>query len=186
MYISVVVDKASFLSEAQKIFKEYQGLETQEILKKMEEIYNYAVGDKKVDDRAKELVESTLEILFKLPSTYVIPYSFIKSPVGRVLFMVLFGSNEKYYSSNDVTAIIGKTRSLISHDLKQGLLVADQYGGRKNIFIYESDLKTYMISKGMEKREAELRISLFKEYQRKGLDHKKINQLIEEQIGKQD
>lgn len=180
----MIVDKASYLSEAQKIFKEYQGIDLNAILKRMEEIYSYATGDKEIDDEAKELVEGILEVLFRLPSTYVIPYSFIKSPVGRVLFTVLFGTNENYYSSNDVTAIMGKTRSLISHDLKQGLLIADQYGGRKNIFIYESDLIAYMLKKGIEKRETELRISLFKEYKRKGYDHKKINQLIEEQVKK--
>lgn len=184
MYNIVVVDRALYLSEAQKIIAEYQGLNEKEFLEKMDKIYSYASGDYKVDDAARALVEEILELLFKLPTTYVIPYSFIKSPVGRVLFTVLFGSNEKYYSSKDVTAIIGKTRSLISHDLKEGLLVADQYGGRRNIFIYESDLKDYMKRKGMGIKEIELRISLFRKYQRQGLDHKKIQQLIEEEVSK--
>lgn len=179
----MIVDKTIYMREVSKMLKSYESrMDVSELVKKFEEVYEYASNQKEMDCTAVNLVDRLLEILFKLPTTYMIPYSFINSPVGRVLFSVKFWNDEAVFSTAEIVLIMGRTRSLISHDLKNEVLIGQKMGRKQIIYVYQTDLVNYMVSKNIPREEAIRRIEKYKKLKSMGLDYERIKALMREDI----
>lgn len=173
----MIVDKTIYMREVKKMLKSYESrMDTSEIVGKFEQVYEYASNQKEIDYNAANMVNRLLETLFKLPTTYMIPFEFIDSPVGRVLFSVKFWRDEEIFSTAEIILIMGKTRALVSHDLKNETLIGKKMGRKQNIFVYQSDLVNYMISKNMTKEEALKRIDQYKRLKGMNLDYETIKE----------
>lgn len=176
----MIVDKTIYMREVEKMLMSYESrMDISELVGKFEQVYEYASNQKEIDYNAVNLVNRLLETLFRLPTTYMIPFEFIDSPVGRVLFSVKFWGDEELFSTAEIILIMGKTRALISHDFKNEILIGKKMGRKQNIFVYESDLVNYMISKNMTKEEALSRIEKYKKLKGMNLDYDKIKKQMQ-------
>lgn len=178
------MDKETYRKEVKKIFATNTAIKgNTKLREKLDRAYELSKklesGEIIKQQEAHTLVKEILETFFKTPfsDSFSIPINFIESPLGKMLFGLKFGIPEKAYTTAEITAIMGKTRSLISHDSKNGLVRSEKKG--KNIIIYENDLIDYMISKGMSRTEAKKRISLYQQFKEQGYDLKDIKDKIE-------
>lgn len=178
------MDKETYSKEVKKIFATNAVLKRNSKLNdKLDRAYELSKklesGEIIKPQEAHKLVKEILEIFFKDPfsDSFSIPMRFIESPLGKMLFGLKFGIPEKAYTTAEITAIMGRTRALISHDSKNGLVRSEKKG--RNIIIYENDLIDYMVSKGMSHTEAQKRITLYQHFKEQGYDIKQIKDKIE-------
>lgn len=131
-------------------------------------------------DEAHALVTEILEYLFqdKFSDSYSIPIEFINSSIGKVLFSLKFGLPERAYNTTEITIIMGITRALISHDLKNKDIIVSRIG--RNIIVYERNLIEYMKSKDMSNEEIKKRISTYLKLNAEGVDDAEIRKQIED------
>lgn len=172
-----------YLKEVEKI---NQLKQNPELRSKMDEAYNLL---NKIDglnddekERAQTLVREILEAFFKdsFSESFSVPIEFIESPLGKMLFSLKFGVPEREYTATEVTAIMGRTRALISYDKKTDRLASGEKG--KNTVILEKDLIAYMKSKNMSMDEIDERLKLFRKLKIEGFSNDEIKIKIKEYI----
>ena len=103
-------------------------------------------------NKQNDTVDEIINCLF--PKTFtkdnMIPYSFVFTPIGTVLFTTLF-NNTNYCSMNDVIEYSfkyykkGLSRQYLSQEIYQGRLKALKYNGRWKF--RKSDVKKYFENK---------------------------------------
>ncbi len=121
-----------------------------------------------------DTVSNALSILFKGKYTdFSIPYNFIDSAVGCVLFSVKFGAQEAIFTPIEVATITNKTKSLISHDIKNLKLCASMYN--KSYTITKSSLISYMCNKGYSREHSLELINTFSKLKSNGYSLKDIS-----------
>lgn len=139
-----MVDKSTFISKVNEL-----SIDTKitEDLIKAYDLYASIQFGGNPDPDLLNLPDHILKVLFSNPFDFSIPMSFINSPIGEVLFKIKFNlESEAYFTPLEISIIINKTKSLISYDIKNELLVASKHG--KNLVITKSSLINYMNLKG--------------------------------------
>lgn len=182
-----MVDKQLFNKEVEEILEKVN--DKTNLKEKLENAYDlskklHVFGEHVDRIEAHELVSEILEYLFKdkFSTSYSIPIEFIESEIGKVLFTLKYGLAEAVYTTGEITIILGKTRALISHDVKEGNVRASKKG--RNIIMYERDLIQYMRSKNMSNDEVQMRLSLYSKLKEKGLNIKEIEIEFKKEINK--
>lgn len=184
----MVVEKDMFKEEVERILEQVSGKAANDLKDKLDKAYDLAnklhVFGEQIDRTGQELADEILEYLFKdkFSQSYSIPMEFIEGPVGKVVFSLKLGIAESVYTTAEIIVIMNITRALISHDLKNGLVMGMKKG--RNIIIYERDLIRYMQSKKMGKDEIKLRLSLYAELVNKGLGEEKLAQAFQDEFSK--
>ncbi|MFW5648288.1 MAG: hypothetical protein ACOCG5_04315 [Candidatus Alkaliphilus sp. MAG34] len=105
-----------------------------------EDLYSAALGKKKEDNNV--LVEKIVNELFKMPymPSPLIPWEFIKSPVGEVLSIVVFGMPlkiDEIIFANELADLAGVTVQHISQEIKRGNL--DAYQKPNGVWLIRED-----------------------------------------------
>lgn len=104
-----------------------------------EDLYSAALGKKKDNN---VLIEKIVNELFKMPymSSPLIPWEFIKSPVGEVLSIVVFGMSlkiDEIIFANELADLAGVTVQHISQEIKRGNL--DAYQKPNGVWLIRED-----------------------------------------------
>lgn len=83
-------------------------------------------------DGCRKRIVDVLEKLFKMDFSYeyAIPWKFISSPIGEVLFRLYFLDAEKQYTPTEISQLINSTRQYITNEIKYKKLLAHKIGGR--------------------------------------------------------
>ncbi|MFT8349211.1 hypothetical protein [Clostridium saccharoperbutylacetonicum] len=125
------------------------------------------------DSDTSSLIDELLEHLFssKLKnSNFCIPFTFINSPIGNVLFTTKFNnnSNNNSFTLAEVAILTNRSRALISMDLKASNLNASIFG-KGTFFVTMPNLIEYMESKNFSTSVSKKRIHDFLTLKNQGL-----------------
>lgn len=147
---------------SKKIFmKEVNRIKNEEIRIKLSNIYDHLTGVNKLDN-AKEVINEILESMFCLSKDVgiLIPYSFLDSNIGRVLFSAFYGFNQSIYTINDIIDFTksekkpkGFTRQYIIKEINNGNIAGVFFNS--NWFFYEDEINRYLLKKGLNTIEHE-------------------------------
>lgn len=125
-----------------------------QISSKLYELYDHLLGTKKIKN-AKMAVKSILSEMFKTQysSETNIPLKFLDTSVGKVLFGILFGTDEKMYIVNDIIQLTvsdkrpkGVSRAWLAKEIKEGYLKGTYQNGRWTFT--ESEVDEYLELRG--------------------------------------
>ncbi|MGL5381740.1 helix-turn-helix domain-containing protein [Clostridium sp.] len=131
--------------------KELKNLGKDDVIKKIEELYQvYKLLDSDNEiqfDNIQSQIEEILEILFKnqYSNELMIPYSFLNSEIGKVLFTIKYSNTEKVFTSSEVAEMLGCSLQYIAKLVKEGKLKGQKKSGRN--YFFESDVVKFMENK---------------------------------------
>lgn len=143
----MIFSKESYMEQAKTLVARTQGKLTVE---EFEDLYNAALG-KKIP-KVETLIEKIVNELFQMPymSKPLLPWEFIKSPVGEVLAIVNFGLSlkiDEIVFGKELADLAGVTVQHISQEIKRGNL--DAYQKPNGVWlIREDEANRYLAKKG--------------------------------------
>lgn len=142
----MIPSRTKFLNEVKKSnFDE-------NIKKDLISIYEHLLGNEKIEN-IEILVDQTIKKLF--PAVYstdnMIPYSFVSTSIGTVLFTALF-KEDKLLTVNEVMEISGFTRQYITQEIKAGNLNAEKISSVWKL--REKEVYDYLESKKKKKEKS--------------------------------
>lgn len=145
-----MIEKDEYIREAKATYSE----PIQEKLLKLYEIY---ATDSKEDLESTILMDDILNCLFNPTGIYkepMIPLSFLKTTVGRVVVSVMGDKDNRMYTINDIIAMskteqrpLGYTHQYLSQEIKAGRLKAVKDGSRW--MLPHSEAIRFLRSKGI-------------------------------------
>lgn len=145
----LIPEKDVFMNEINTI----PNIETRD---KLEMLYDHLKGYKNIDT-PNNLVKEVINKLFISPfnDKALIPMEFIESPIGVVLFSILFGMKEKTYTIQDLVEFTktpekpnGFTKQYIGLEIQAGNLKATKINNRWTF--QESDVTEWLIKKELK------------------------------------
>lgn len=97
----------------------------------------------------KNEVKTVLEEMFKndFSKDITIPYKFLESSVGIVLFSLQFKGEEKIYNTRDLIELSGYSKQYIHQQIRDKAIVSHK-DSNGNYFFYESEVMNYLKNKG--------------------------------------
>lgn len=132
--------------------KELKQLVQNDVVEKINELYQvYKMLDsnKEIEfDNIQSQIDDILEKLFKnqYSNELMIPYSFLNSEIGKVLFTIKYSNTEKVYTSTEVAEMLGCSLQYIAKLVKEDKLKGHKKTGRN--YFFESDVIKFMESQG--------------------------------------
>lgn len=163
--------------------------ETLEKIEYIDSIYNKYTPAPNEMELASKYTNEVLATLFKTQFSFLIPFDFIESELGAMLFEIKF-IHQRYYSTQDISIILDQTTTNIYYNNKQGYINLQSKGG---IFLVtEGELRRYMLTRGHSNEEIDIMLETFwgikKDYLGTKVPKKKLkalyDQAVEERVKK--
>lgn len=118
------------------------------------ELYDHILGTRKIKN-AQKMVRTILSEIFtaQYSNETNIPLKFLDTSIGKVLFTIMFGMEERIYTVNDIIQMTvseskekGVSRAWLAKEIKEGSLVGTFSNGR---WIFnESQVDDYLELRG--------------------------------------
>lgn len=176
------------LSEVLKKLSE----ESKQNIDKIRDIYKNYNATLEEKDQATRMAEKILSELFDSGYFFCIPYAFMETELGRMIFELKF-SNPIYYTLQEISIIMDKKEATIYYNKDNENIDTIKMGG--NFVVSENELKKFMRKKKFKESEIELRLKTFNElnnrfknkqdkskHDKKDILRKEYNSLIKERL----
>lgn len=137
-----MVSKKSYISEIETI-------KTSEKCKeKLIFLYDVYLG-KQTCKSIKNEIKAVLEEIFKsdYSKEIMIPYAFLETSVGIVLFTLQYNGEEKLYNTKDLIELAGFSKQYIHQQITDKVIKSHK-DSNGNYFFYESEVMDYLRLKG--------------------------------------
>lgn len=127
-----------------KIFmKEVESLTNEKVKERLIKVYEAFLGKEDKVNLKKEAKDVLKELFKKDFSKEIdIPFSFLDTTIAKLLFGIMYATEEKQYTMGDLVELTGYTRQYLWQEIESKNLKGDKVGGRWRF--NESEVKRYM------------------------------------------
>jgi uncharacterized protein YeeX (DUF496 family) len=141
----IIPEKANFIKEVESI------VENTETRAKLVRLYDHLKGYIKIENTNAEIEEVLRELFGRFTQDILIPYKFHNTLIGVVIFTIMYGMQEKTYTTKDIINVTGYSKQYLKQEMDDKNLLGTKINGKWQFT--ESQFNEYLIKKGFKESE---------------------------------